>query len=49
MLFLVKAHITITSLTSPAEGRVKSQGSVREIGTDLGLTLVELSVIFRKG
>lgn len=41
MLFLVKAHIIVTITTSTAEGKAKPQGSVREMGTDLGLSPIE--------
>lgn len=38
MLFLIRAHITVTRTSTPTEDRAKPQGSVRGIDTDVVLT-----------
>lgn len=48
MLFLTRAQVTVRGTMFPNGGRQKSLRSVRKIGTNLGLVLIKLKIIFIK-
>lgn len=48
VLFLTRAQVTVRGTMFPNGGRQKSLRSVRKIGTNLGLVLIKLKIIFIK-